>query len=124
MEKTSVLVKEIANSSVEQNVGSEQINSSMQMLNQVTQQNAATSEEMATVAEELTAQAEQLLNTISFFKINTKDASNDFQTTNQKSTNKKYLQKPKQEFRRSSNQGVNFNLGSSNNMTDNDFEKF
>ncbi|OIP00842.1 MAG: hypothetical protein AUJ98_06340, partial [Bacteroidetes bacterium CG2_30_33_31] len=94
MEKTSVLVKEIANSSVEQNVGSEQINSSMQMLNQVTQQNAATSEEMATVAEELTAQAEQLLNTISFFKINTKDTSKDFQTPNQRSANKKYLQKP------------------------------
>ena len=124
MEKTSVLVKEIANSSVEQNVGSEQINSSMQMLNQVTQQNAATSEEMATVAEELTAQAEQLLNTISFFKINTKDTSKDFQTPNQRSANKKYLQKPKQEFSRSSNQGVNFNLGSSNNMSDSDFEKF
>jgi len=57
---------------MEQNSGSDQINSAIQQLNQVTQQNAAASEEMATSSEELASQAEQLKDIIAYFKIDHK----------------------------------------------------
>lgn len=62
IQKTSKLVQEIAASSIEQNSGIDQVNNAIQQLNQVVQQNAASSEEMA-------SQAQQLLDTISFFKL-------------------------------------------------------
>ena len=67
--KTAKLVQEIAAASIEQNSGADQVNNAIQQLNQVTQQNAAASEEMATSSEELAGQAQQLLEMISFFKI-------------------------------------------------------
>lgn len=70
IEKTSRLVQEITAASIEQSSGANQINSALQVLNQVTQQNAATAEEMATNAEELSGQAEQLKDIISYFKVN------------------------------------------------------
>jgi len=69
IQKTAELVQEISASSVEQNSGVEQINNAMQQLNQVIQQNASASEEMASTAEELNGQANQLINTMSFFNI-------------------------------------------------------
>jgi methyl-accepting chemotaxis protein len=69
--KTAKLVQEIAAASIEMNSGAEQVNSAIQELNQVTQQNAAASEEMATSSEELSGQAQQLLEMISFFKLET-----------------------------------------------------
>ncbi len=69
IEKTGKLVQEIAAASLEQNAGTDQINSAIQQLNQVTQQNAASSEELATSSEELNGQAEQLKELISFFKV-------------------------------------------------------
>lgn len=71
----SKLVQEISAASLEQNNGAQQVNISIQELNNVTQHNAAASEEMATSAEELSAQAEQLLDLISFFKTNDNDIS-------------------------------------------------
>lgn len=117
IEQTTGLVKEIANASVEQNAGAEQINTAIQMLNQVTQQNAASSEEMATVSEELAAQAEQLLHTISFFKIKKEVHPN---TPVETESTKKYLHEPTTP----SDSGVNINLNSFSGMTDDDFEKF
>jgi methyl-accepting chemotaxis protein len=67
--KTAKLVQEIAAASFEQNSGANQVNNAIQQLNQVTQQNAAASEEMATSSEELAGQAQQLMEMISFFKI-------------------------------------------------------
>jgi methyl-accepting chemotaxis protein len=67
--KTAKLVQEIAAASIEQNSGADQVNNAIQQLNQVTQQNAAASEEMATSSEELAGQADQLLEMISFFKL-------------------------------------------------------
>ncbi len=67
--KTAQLVQEITAASIEQGTGVEQINGSLQLLNNVTQQNAAGSEEMATSAEELAAQADQLKSLVAFFKI-------------------------------------------------------
>lgn len=69
IEKTARLVQEITAASNEQNSGALQINNGIQQLNQVTQQNAAASEEMATSSEELAGQADQLLEMISFFKL-------------------------------------------------------
>jgi len=68
-QKTTLLVKEIASSSLEQNSGADQINSAIQQLNSVTQQNAASSEELATSSEELAAQADSLLQLVAFFQI-------------------------------------------------------
>jgi methyl-accepting chemotaxis protein len=69
IQKTSLLIKEIASASMEQNSGADQINAAIQQLNMVTQQNAASSEELATSAEELSSQADTLKDTVSFFKI-------------------------------------------------------
>ncbi|HEX2967559.1 MAG TPA: methyl-accepting chemotaxis protein [Bacteroidales bacterium] len=67
--KTAKLVQEIAAASLEQNSGADQVNNAIQQLNQVTQQNAAASEEMATSSEELAGQAQQLIEMISYFKL-------------------------------------------------------
>jgi methyl-accepting chemotaxis protein len=69
VKKTSMLVKEIADASHQQDNGASQINDSLQELNNITQQNAAASEELATSSEELASQAETLSDLISFFKI-------------------------------------------------------
>ena len=123
IEKTTSLVKEIANASVEQNAGAEQINTAIQMLNQVTQQNAASSEEMATVSEELAAQAEQLLHTISFFKIN-KEGLEESQKREEENPKKYLHQASSSGFNSQSDSGVNINLNSFSGMSDDDFEKF
>lgn len=70
VEKTALLVQEIASASIEQNSGANQVNSAIQQLNQVTQQNASSSETLATSSEELSSQAEQMKDHISFFKVN------------------------------------------------------
>ncbi len=67
IQKTAELVKEIAASSNEQRLGSEQITKAVIQFTQVTQQNAAAAEEMSSSSEELASQAEQLKETISFF---------------------------------------------------------
>ncbi len=69
IEKTSILVQEIAVASMEQRVGADRVNKSLQQLTMVTQKNAAASEEMAASAEELAAQAQALEESISFFNI-------------------------------------------------------
>jgi methyl-accepting chemotaxis protein len=69
IERTAKLVQEITAASLEQQSGTDQVNTAIQQLNQVTQQNAAASEEMATSAEELSSQAEQLQEIISYFKV-------------------------------------------------------
>ncbi len=69
IEKTSSLTQEISISSIEQNAGSDQINSAIQQLNNVTQQNASASEEMAASAEELNEQANALIELINQFKV-------------------------------------------------------
>ena len=72
IERTAKLVQEIAAASGEQSSGADQVNSAIQQLNQVTQQNAAASEELASNSEGLNSQAEELMEIISFFKLNEK----------------------------------------------------
>jgi len=68
IQNTSRLVQEIASASMEQNMGTKQINTAINQLNIVSQQNASAADGLATGAEELTSQAEQLKDVISFFK--------------------------------------------------------
>jgi methyl-accepting chemotaxis protein len=68
IEKTAVLVQEIAASSIEQNNGSVQINSAIQNLNKHSQSNAVTSEKLVEAAADLQKQSDALLATMAFFK--------------------------------------------------------
>jgi methyl-accepting chemotaxis protein len=70
IQKTSELVQEISAASREQASGADQINSAIQLLNRVIQQNAGVAGDMSSTAEQLATQAEQLLATVSFFKVN------------------------------------------------------
>jgi methyl-accepting chemotaxis protein len=67
---TSMLVQEIASSSMEQEQGVNQVNSAIQQFSMVTQQNATSAEEMASSSEELSGQASELDTMIKFFKVN------------------------------------------------------
>jgi len=69
IQHTAELVQEIAASSREQSTGAAQINKAVQQLDHVVQQNASASEQMASTSAELSSQAEQLLTTVSFFKL-------------------------------------------------------
>jgi methyl-accepting chemotaxis protein len=69
IDRAATQVQEIAAASNEQRSGIEQLNASIQILNQVAQQNAAASDEMATSAEELAMQAQELKDIISYFKV-------------------------------------------------------
>ncbi|MBU0971144.1 MAG: methyl-accepting chemotaxis protein, partial [Proteobacteria bacterium] len=62
--KTADLVQEINAASNEQKTGAEEINLSMQQLDQVIQTNAASSEELSSTSEELASQAEVLKSAI------------------------------------------------------------
>lgn len=75
IQRTAELVQEISASSKEQAGGAAQISGAIMQLNTVTQRNAGAAEEIATTASALASQAEQLLESISFFKVN--DASGD-----------------------------------------------
>lgn len=95
IQRTALLVQEIAAASLEQNSGANQVNNAIMQLNAVTQKNAAAAEEMSSSAEELASQAEQLSELVSFYKINadkrliTKSARDK-----EKQSGGKYLQKP------------------------------
>ncbi len=67
--ETSNLFSQIATANMEQNRGINEVNTAIQILNQITQQNAAASEEMATVSEQMAAQAQMLKESIQFFKV-------------------------------------------------------
>jgi len=67
--KTAELVQEISAASSEQSAGADQINESIQQLDQVTQHNAATIDEISSTATALASQAEHLQSTMAFFKI-------------------------------------------------------
>ena len=73
VQRTSILVDEIAAASREQSKGITEVNTGIQQLSSVIQQNSSSSEEMAASSEELNSQSERLNETISFFKINEAD---------------------------------------------------
>lgn len=117
IQKTADLVREITSASIEQNNGADQINSAIQLLNQVAQQNAAGAEEMAASSEELSAQAQVLKDTILFFNIGggTKVRSATIKSQKKQETKKKAVE---------SKGEVNIELDSGNDNLDSDYEKF
>jgi methyl-accepting chemotaxis protein len=71
IQKTSGLVKDISIASVEQRTGAEQINNSIQQLNQVTQKNAAMAERLLSHSESFMAFVVNLKSKMRFFKFDT-----------------------------------------------------
>lgn len=61
-------IQHISSATTEQSIGTDQINSAILQLNDLSQQNAVASEEMASNAEELSNQSENLTEMIKFFK--------------------------------------------------------
>lgn len=119
IEETTQLVREISNSSNEQNAGAEQINEAIQQLNNVTQQNAASSEEMASSSEELQGQAVQLKETIRFFDLGVGHEGDSRRAIHKK---KKVSTDHFVFPREASNTNINIEL--EENVSDVDFEKF
>ena len=74
IERTAVLVSEIATASKELAAGSTLINNSMLQLDKVTQENTSASEELSATAAELSAQADQLSEAMSFFVTDAEEA--------------------------------------------------
>jgi len=74
IERTALLVSEIATASKELAAGSTLINNSMLQLDKVTQENTSASEELSATAAELSAQADQLADAISFFVTDAEEA--------------------------------------------------
>ncbi len=75
IERTTVLIKEIAAASMEQKTGADQINLAMQQLNIITQENASSSDELTQSSEQLSVLASNLQEAISFFNIEETEAS-------------------------------------------------
>lgn len=69
IERTTVLIQDIAHASVEQRAGSDQINHTIQQLNTITQSNASAADGLSSAAEELASQAESMTAMVGFFKI-------------------------------------------------------
>jgi methyl-accepting chemotaxis protein len=70
IDKSLQLIKEITNSSKEQLITSQQINSVIENLNEITQQNAASYEKIYSKSQELTTNAKELIDSVVYFKIN------------------------------------------------------
>jgi methyl-accepting chemotaxis protein len=69
IELTADLVKQIAVSSVEQKISSEEVNHGIQQLNRVTQQNAESSFQLSLNSKNISKQAENLKKLIAYFRI-------------------------------------------------------
>jgi len=139
IDKTTKLIQEVTAASIEQNSGADQVNSAIQQLNQVTQQNAAASEEMATSSEELAGQADQLLEMVSYFKIDEAKAQSmrksqqakqaqpaltQQQAAHQVQEQPKTGDEPKKNVQKqqpTQDKGVNIDMGKAK---DDDYEKF
>ena len=118
--KTASLVQEITAASQEQYSGSEQINTTILQLNEITQQNAAFSEEMATSAEELSSQADQLLESVSFFNVGSDSGTK--QPYKALMFKKKKAMKENRQKQKS--KGVEINLGEKGDTLDDEYERF
>jgi len=68
VEKTAILVKETTSTNAELSSGADQIQGSIQLLNDTTQENSLVSEELNTKAYELSSEADNLKRAIDFFK--------------------------------------------------------
>ena len=69
IKKVTMVVSEIANASMEQSTGIEQINKALTQMDEVTQQNSALVEENAATAKTLEGQAKSMDERVAFFKL-------------------------------------------------------
>jgi methyl-accepting chemotaxis protein len=123
VQKTALLVKDIASSSIEQTSGTEQISSAIQQLNRIIQQNAAASEELATSSEELEAQSNQLKEIVSFFKVKSINLSHNSEKEIKKEaqiSEKKIITPIK---KKENTKGVIIDLGKPDKLDD-EYERF
>ncbi|MGE0078140.1 MAG: methyl-accepting chemotaxis protein [Bacteroidales bacterium] len=67
IEETVSMIKNIAQASMEQNYGIDQINTAVIQLNDITQHNAQTAEELSNAANRLAKQSDELKHSIAFF---------------------------------------------------------
>jgi len=125
--KTSELIRRVNQASQEQEIGANQINIAIQHLNEITQQNAAASEEIATNAEELSSQAEQLLQTMTFFKVDNKEftisSNSQYQGSNHSKPPVFENEMQTKRIKDKSSSGVYIDLGKGDDL-DGGFEKF
>jgi len=73
IQQVTELMGEISEASKEQSIGVVQVGEAVAQMDEVTQQNAALVDEMAAAAESLKAQAQDLVRTVSLFKLNEGD---------------------------------------------------
>jgi methyl-accepting chemotaxis protein len=82
VKKTSDLILEISAATNEQKIGAQQVNKTIQQLDQVIQKNASSSEQLAATSREMTNYAEELESIISYFKINEVEDDDEPETRN------------------------------------------
>ncbi len=113
--KSAELVNDIVSAGKEQQSGVENINTSVQLLTEITNENSVSAEEMSASAEELSAQAEQLKSMVT-------SSVNDIVRIKE---DKKTIENKKQEEQISEqrNEGINLNLSDNDNL-DNDYKSF
>ncbi len=73
IQRVTDIMGEISVASHEQSIGVAQVGEAITQMDQVTQQNASLVEEMAAAADSLKSQAQELVQTVSVFKLNTHD---------------------------------------------------
>ncbi|WP_431687709.1 methyl-accepting chemotaxis protein [Hahella sp. NBU794] len=88
VKKVSDLISDIASATEEQSSGIEQVNRAVMELDEITQQNAALAEETASSAESSLESVQQMVQLMSFFKVQGAGTSVSAQSTKPKSTKK------------------------------------
>jgi len=78
IEKTALLVQEIAASSLEQRAGADQVSEAIQELNLITQQNAGSSSRFSQNSDALAQQAENLKDLIAYFNVKEDEDKNEY----------------------------------------------
>ncbi len=130
--KTNELVQEIVAATREQDVGSGQINTAVNQLDQVIQQNASAAEELSAMAENLAAQSRSLRDTVAYFTVKEKNlggaVSRDRQTQATKAKPNKPLIEPPKASRPAAVAPKTAKLGLTplpdKNTSDEEFEEF
>jgi methyl-accepting chemotaxis protein len=123
IQKTALLVQEIAAASLEQNSGANQVNNAIMQLNAVTQKNAAAAEEMSSSAEEMASQAEQLSELISFYRLSDeKKLTTKLATDRGKALITKTVNKPAEPHKKKA--AEKFDIKLSNDEVDKNFDNY
>jgi methyl-accepting chemotaxis protein len=94
IKKVAAVVSDIANASLEQATGIEQINKALTQMDEVTQQNSALVEENAATAKTLEHQAKAMDDQVAFFRIAAGDDSQAGQRTSEKPQSRAAASKP------------------------------